>query len=59
MKPMVEEQDGNGRKPVTFSIKKDLLDEFIKLCEEKGMIMSRRIEKCIREDIERLKKLQT
>lgn len=49
--------DGNGRKPVTFNIKEDLIKEFSKVCEEKGLIMSRRIEKCIQEEIERIRKM--
>ncbi|MBI2664713.1 hypothetical protein HYX10_05245 [Candidatus Woesearchaeota archaeon] len=49
------EQEGNGRKAVTFKIREDLLVEFSRLCEEKGLIMSRRIEKCIEADIEKIK----
>lgn len=50
--------DGNGRKPVTFNIKEELIKEFSKICGEKGLIMSRRIEKCIQEDIERVKNMK-
>ncbi len=48
--------DSNGRKPVTFNIKEDLVKEFARICQEKGLIMSRRIEKCIQDEVERLRK---
>lgn len=51
--------DGNGRKPVTFNIKEDIINEFSEVCEKKGFIMSRRIEKCIVEEIERIKRIET
>ena len=53
-----EKTNGNGRRPITFSIKKELIEEFSKLCEKKGVIMSRRIENCIREEIEKIKRIE-
>ena len=46
---------GNGRKSVTFSILADLISEYSNLCEERGFIASRRIERFIERDIKEIK----
>lgn len=52
------DKNTNGRRAVSFSIRKQLIEEFTKLCEEKGLIMSRRIEKCMEAEIEKIKKIE-
>lgn len=39
------------RKPVTVSLKAELLDKYSKYCKEQGMILSRRIEVLLEEDL--------
>ncbi len=46
----------NGRKAITFSINAELMDKYSKACEEKGIIMSRRVERFLEEDLEKIKK---
>ena len=45
----------NGRRSVTFSVLSELISEYSKLCEEQGLIASRRIERFIQSDIETIK----
>jgi len=52
MNPEIDITNGNGRKPITFSIKSELLNVFSKYCEEHGYIMSRRVEVLIKRDLE-------
>ena len=45
--------NGNGRKPVTLSIKSELLDNYSNFCEKNGMMLSRRIEVLLQNDLEK------
>jgi len=36
--------NSNGRKPVTYSIKGDVLLQYKEFCDKEGMLMSRRVE---------------
>ena len=47
---------GNGRKPVTLSLKSELLDKYSNYCEEHGMVLSRRLEVLILKDLETIEK---
>jgi len=42
------------RKNVTFTIREDLMKEFREACDKKGLVMSRRVEKCIENDVEKI-----
>ena len=42
---------GKLRKPVTVSLKVDLLDKYSKYCEEQGMFLSRRLEILMEKDL--------
>lgn len=46
--------NGNGRKPVTLSLKSELLEQYSKYCEEHGMVLSRRVEVLINQDLEKI-----
>ena len=41
------------RKPVTISLKADLLSKYKEYCKRRGMFLSRRIEVLIRKDLEK------
>ena len=46
--------NGNGRKPVTLSLKSELLGQYSAYCKEHGMVLSRRLEILIQRDLERI-----
>ncbi len=48
------EPNGNGRKPVTLSIKSELLEKYTKYCQEHGMVISRRLEVLMQQDLEKI-----
>lgn len=45
--------NSKGRIPVTLSLKVDLLNKYNEYCKINGMILSRRIELLIKEDLRR------
>ncbi len=52
------ETNGNGRKPVTLSLKSGLLDQYSEYCQKHGMVLSRRLEVLIQNDLERIAQKQ-
>lgn len=46
----------NNRRPVTLSIRKDLVEELFDICEKNGWIASRQVEKILEEWVRRQKK---
>jgi len=43
------------RKPVTVSLRADLLNKYSEYCKEQGMVLSRRIEILMEEDLKKQK----
>ena len=48
---MALDTNGNGRKPVTWNVKADILEAFSKYCDSKGMLPSRRVEILILQEL--------
>jgi len=58
LKPFfIKNEKENNRKAVSFSINKNLFNEFKRLCNKKGLFMSRRIENIIENEIEIIEKI--
>ena len=53
------ESNGNGRKPVTLSLRSELVDNYSKYCQEHGMVLSRRLEVLIQKDLDRITQEKT
>ncbi len=52
------ESNGNGRKAVTLSLKSELLEKYSEYCQKHGMVLSRRLEVLIQNDLEKIKQEQ-
>ncbi|MFH1630934.1 MAG: hypothetical protein ABIA21_01790 [Candidatus Aenigmatarchaeota archaeon] len=46
----------NNRKKVTLSVDRKIYDDYMRYCEERGMIMSKHVEFFMKEELERMKR---